>query len=107
MKKVKLEARVFADIDNEQMEFEDGRRGVGISKTDCVTNFTGKEVLLKNNDYIYLYMDIGIDEFGNREYVFVEGHIVMHPDFPHKTPCKWCCKYVGDILFMDKYLNDF
>lgn len=107
MKNVKLEERIFADIDNEQIEFNDGCRGVGISKTDCVKNFKGENILLKDNDYIYLYMDIGEDGFGNIDYVFAEGHIIMHPDFPHKTPCKWCCKYVGDVLYMDEYQNYF
>lgn len=44
MKNVKLEERVFADIDKEQMEFNDGCKGVGISKTDCVKNFKGENI---------------------------------------------------------------
>lgn len=52
-------------------------------------------------------MDIGEYEFGNMDYVFAEGHIVIHPDFLNKTPCKWCCKYFGDVLYMDEYQNYF
>lgn len=44
MKNVKLEERVFADIDKEQMNFNDGCKGVGISKTDCVKNFKGVNI---------------------------------------------------------------
>ena len=100
MKNITLKERFFADMDNEQIEFDDGHRGVALSKTDYIKNHEGKEHLLKEKDYIYLYMDIGKDASGQTDYVFAEGHI---PDYPNTTPCKWCCKYAGDVLYRDDY----
>lgn len=103
MKKVKLEKRIYADIDNEQIEFADGRKGVGISKTDYMIDFEGKEILLTEGDYIYLYMDAGADASGEVEYVFAEGYVYINPCYPYKTPCKWCCKFAGHILYRSEY----
>jgi hypothetical protein len=90
------EERYFADMDNERPFDEDI---VGLAKTDEVLGFTGKIRTIKEWDYIYLYMDIGDDDF-----VFSEGVVIKNP-YPSKQ-YKWCCKLLRPIEYMSDYFEE-
>ncbi|WP_038354619.1 hypothetical protein [Escherichia marmotae] len=107
-----LRHRVYADMDNEHIEFDlissfICGSGVGLSKSDAINDFSGEKIVLREGDYIYLYMEVGVGESGAMEYVFAEGYILPHPNYDATTPCKWCCKYVGDVEYMEDYIKNF
>ena len=91
------ELRIFADTDNER-PFDENI--VGLTKNDEVVDFLGHIVSIKENDYLYMYMDCG-----DGDYVFTEGVVIKNP-YPTK-PYKWCCKLLGEIEYMSEYEKKF
>jgi hypothetical protein len=92
---VPKEERYFADMDHER-PFDENI--VGLTQTDEITGFSGNMRIIKELDYIYLYMDIGDDDF-----VFSEGIVIKSP-YPSK-PYKWCCKLLRPIEYVSDYSN--
>ncbi|MCL2872817.1 MAG: SAM-dependent methyltransferase [Betaproteobacteria bacterium] len=89
--------RIFADTDNER-PFDSNI--VGLTKNDEVSDFSGRAILIKEGDYLYLYMDCG-----NGDCIFSEGLVIKNP-YPTK-PYKWCCKLSGEIEYMSEYEGRF
>jgi hypothetical protein len=91
------ESRIFADIDNERPFDPDI---VGLTKNDEVVDFGGHAVMIKEGDYLYLYMDC---EDG--DHVFSEGIVIKNP-YP-TMPYRWCCELSGEIEYMSEYEKKF
>ncbi|WP_235212745.1 hypothetical protein [Burkholderia paludis] len=99
VKYVKINSRIYADFDNER-PFDENI--VGLSKTDDARDFDGNVVVLREGDYIYLFMPI--DE-ALPEYVFSEGTVIKNP---YETkPYKWCCQLRVAVENMDDYGKRF
>lgn len=94
-----LNGRVFADFDNERVYDLDI---VGLSKSNEMFDFEGNIVILKENDFIYLFMQIDIE---NHEYVVAEGYVITNP-YPTK-PYLWCCKLSSEIEYFGDYQKRF
>lgn len=94
-----LTNRIFADFDNEIVQDPDI---VGLTQTDSVTTFSGGTALLKEGDYVYMFMSA--DE-RLPEYLVAEGVVIPNPyDF---KPYKWCARIVGEIEYFDEYEQRF
>ena len=99
MEYISLVHRLFADLDNERI-FEDV---VGLTKfnSDEMKKFDGEVYKVCEGEYVYLYMDAGIED-GKMGYAVAEG-IVMANLGP--TTHKWVCKLAGPIEWLDEYNN--
>ena len=90
-----LEGRIFADFDNERVfDFNI----VGLSQTNEVLNFEGHRVVLKEQDFVYLYMQV--DEF-LAQYVVAEGKVIANPY--ESKPYRWCCQLTTEIEYFEDY----
>ena len=94
-----LNGRVFADFDNERVYDLDI---VGLSKSNEIIDFEENIVILKENEFIYLFMQIDIE---NHVYVVAEGFVIPNP-YAFK-PYLWCCKLVSEIEYFEDYNRRF
>lgn len=89
-----LAAHVYADLDNERVEHD----VVGLTQTDFVRRFDGREVKLEAGMRLALYMDI-VDDDGGLSYVRSSGEVILNP-YSFK-PYKWCCRLTEPIKYID------
>ena len=98
-KYVEIAKRIDVDFDNE------GRFAwdiIGLTKYDYIQNLSGEKIELFEGQYVYLCMKTDDNPL---DYVVAEGTVIRNTF--NSKPCKWYCKIVGKIEYIDDYNQKF